>query len=144
MNCATALGLKVGSPLANQNVAYQNNAALVTKASGFTDFFTNPHVTACGAVTTCSLKVAGCGGAYSTGNLEIDNSGEITAKQNVDAGYEDTVCIECSNGHDSSVTHDNWKVTQAPNCATLTPATLTNQAFAYAASATSTTVYTSS
>jgi hypothetical protein len=42
------------------------------------------------------------------------------------------------------VTHDNWKVTQAPNCATLTAASLTDQVFAYDASATTTTIYSSS
>ena len=82
------------TPLANQNVAYDASATLVSKASGFADFFTNTHETLCGGITACSLKVAGCGSAYSAGNLVIDaTTGAITAKQNVEAGYADTVCI---------------------------------------------------
>ena len=116
-----------GTPLVNQNVAYDASASLVTKASGFADFFTNTHITLCGAITACSLKVAGCGSDYTAANLVIDaTTGAITAKQNVEAGYADTVCIKCQNTHSSFVTHDNWVVTQAPNCATLTAASVTD------------------
>jgi len=84
----------------------------LTKASGSAAFFTNTHSVLCGAITTCSLKVEGCGSAYSAGNLVIDAStGAVTAKQNIDAGYEDIVCISCSNAHSSTITHDSWKVT---------------------------------
>ena len=41
-NCATAMTGEVqATPLANQNVAYDASATLVSKASGFADFFTN-------------------------------------------------------------------------------------------------------
>jgi len=81
------------------------------------------------------LKVSGCGSAYTAGNLFISAAGAITAKQNVDAGYEDTVCISCSNAHGSTITHDNWKVTQSKNCGdTLSLGSVTNQAFTYDAS----------
>jgi hypothetical protein len=137
------VGAVKGSPLVDQTIAYDASSSLVTKASGFADFFTNPFESFCGAITTCSLKVAGCGSAYSAGNLAITaNTGAITGKQNVAAGYEDTVCIRCENTHGSFVDHDNWKVTQAPDCSTLVAGSLTNQVFDYSASATATTVYT--
>jgi hypothetical protein len=59
-------------------------------------FFTNYHSYLCGAINSCTLKNVGCGTAYTAGNLVIDaTSGEITTKQNVDAGYEDIVCVSC-------------------------------------------------
>jgi hypothetical protein len=98
----------------------------------------------CGDINSCSLKVAGCGSAYSTGNLVIDaTTGEVTAKKNVDLGYEDTVCVSCMNSASSLIEFDNWKVTQKPNCETLTANSLTNKEFPYDVSQTSTTVYTS-
>ena len=120
---------------------YAANSALVTKAAGFADFFTPLYTATCGTITACTLKVSGCGSAYSTGNLAISSVGVVTAKQNVDAGYEDTVCISCSNSHGSTVEHDSWKVTQAPNCATLTAGSLTDKVYDYDAGATTTTVY---
>jgi hypothetical protein len=84
-----------GSPLADQTIAYDASATLVTKATGFADFFTNTHTTLCGVITACSLKTpSGCAGPYVGTNLAITSAtGAITGKQNVDAGYEDTVCI---------------------------------------------------
>jgi hypothetical protein len=89
------------------------------------------------------LKVAGCGSSYTAGNIVIDaTSGAITAKQNVDAGYVDTVCISCSNTGGSTITHDNWKVTQKPNCQTLSATSMANKDYAYDTSATGTVVWT--
>jgi hypothetical protein len=133
-----------GSPLADQTVAYLNDATLVTKASGFADFFTPLYTATCGTITACTLKVSGCGSAYTAANLFISSAGVITGKQNVDAGYEDTVCVSCSNAHGSTIEHDNWKVTQSKNCGdTLSLGSVTDQAFAYDAALTTTSVYTS-
>ena len=111
-NCATQLvGSINGSPLVDQTVAYVNSATLVSKSAGFADFFTPLYTATCGTITACEIKASGCSGSYSAGNLAIDSAGVVTAKQNIDAGYEDTVCISCSNAHGSSVTHDTWKVT---------------------------------
>ena len=143
-NCATALaGAVQGTPLVDQTIAYLNDASLVTKAAGFASFFTNPFESFCGAITTCSLKVSGCGSDYAGSNLAITaNTGAITGKQNIAAGYEDTVCIRCENTHGSYVEYDTWKVTQAPDCSTLVAGSLTDQVFDYDAGATATTVYT--
>jgi hypothetical protein len=82
-------------------------------ASGSAAFFTNPFSSACQAINSCSLKVSpGCGSVHGGTNLVIDTStGAITAKQNIDVGYEETVCIECSNPGGSSITYNTWKVT---------------------------------
>ena len=69
-------------------------------------------------------------------------TGEITAKQNVDAGYVDTVCIKCLNTAGSFITHDNWTVTQKPNCETLTANSMASKDYAYDVGATTTVVWT--
>jgi hypothetical protein len=63
-------------------IEYDASNTLVQVAPGSANFFTNPFAAACGPINICSLKVAGCGSAYSaTGNLVIDaTSGAITAK----------------------------------------------------------------
>jgi hypothetical protein len=105
------------STLDNQEIEYDASATLVTKATGFADFFTNTHkfktdgtTTLCGAITACSLKTpSGCAGSYVGTNLAITSAtGAITGKQNVDAGYVESVCISCENSVGSIVTYDNW------------------------------------
>jgi hypothetical protein len=52
------------------------------------------------------------------GKLTIDPAtGKITSPQDVDAGYNDTVCIQCTNGAGSVINKDNWNVEQTSNCA---------------------------
>jgi len=88
------------------------------------------------------LKAAGCTDAYTAANLVIDaTTGEVTGKKNVDAGYVDTVCVKCANTAGSTVTFDNWTVTQKPNCETLTANTMTAKDYAYDTTATTTIVY---
>ena len=65
-------------------------------------------------------------------------------KKNVDAGYEDDLCVECKNTANSVITFDNWKVVQLPNCNTLaahTSPAITAKEYGYDAAATSTIVY---
>ena len=127
----------------DQTIEYNAAATLLTKAANSAVFFTNPFASHCGLINSCSLKLAGCSTDYTAGNLVIDaTTGEITAKQNVDAGYVDTVCISCSNTGGSTITHDNWIVTQKPNCATLTANSMTAKDYAYNTGATGTVVYT--
>jgi len=103
----------------NVEIAYQDLSSLHVAATTHIVFFMNPHATLCGAITACSLKVAGCGSNYVGTNLVIDaTTGEVTAKKNVDAGYDDTVCVSCLNAHASVINFDNWKVEQTRNCAT--------------------------
>jgi hypothetical protein len=42
-------------------------------------------------------------------------TGEVTAKKNIDAGYDDTVCIKCSNTL-FTFEQDSLNVKQLPNC----------------------------
>jgi len=64
-------------------------------------FFMNPHefrtdgsTNLCGAINNCVLKQDGCVNDYTLGNVIIDaTTGAVTQKQNVDAGYVDTVCV---------------------------------------------------
>jgi len=88
-------------------------------ASSYEVFFTNPFVTQCGAITSCALYENDCIEPYTKGNLVIDSTngrvGKVTAKQNIDAGYTDTVCVKCENSASSSITY-NWVVQQKANC----------------------------
>jgi hypothetical protein len=97
MNCALALdGANQATAHPDKVNDYVNTGTKLEVASSYSDFFTNPYgsVDICGAITSCSIKVQGCGSAYSGSNLIINSStGKITAKQNVDAGFVETVCI---------------------------------------------------
>lgn len=82
--------------VADKTIAYSSSSTLETVAAASTNFFTNADSAACGAMATCAIKVAGCASNYVGTNLEINAStGKLEAKQNVQAGYDDTVCIKC-------------------------------------------------
>ena len=113
MNCAIALHGET-QPTAHPDkvVEYLNSETKVDVASTYLVFFTNQYSFQCGPVTSCSIKVKGCGSAYGGTNLVINSAdGQITSKQNVDAGWTETVCVECKNAAGSKVQEDNWKVT---------------------------------
>jgi hypothetical protein len=130
---------------ADTEIEYDASATLLPQENAFFTYFRNDHSSTCGAITSCEIKASGCSGAYGAGNLAITaNTGVVTAKQNVDAGFEDIVCIKCSNAAGSTTTFDNWKVVQKPNCQTLTAIALTNQEYGYNAANTATAVYTHS
>ena len=42
----------------------------------------------------------------------------LNMRQDIDAGYEETLCVKCLNAAGSSVQHDNWTIEQTRNCAT--------------------------
>jgi hypothetical protein len=110
MNCAIALG-ETASPHPDPVFYYTNTATDKVIATSYNDFFTNTYSSQCGAVTSCSLYNSGCSTSYSGGNLLINSStGEITAKQNVNGGYNDVVCVKCENYAGSTVQQDNWSV----------------------------------
>jgi len=92
-------------------IAYSSSSTKTTVAATSASFFDNANVADCGAITSCALYENDCIASYTKGNLVIDSStGKVTAKQNVDAGYTDTVCVKCENSASSSVTKDNWSV----------------------------------
>jgi len=80
-------------------------------ASSSADFFTNQFEPQCGAINWCALYENDCNTTYTKGNLVIDETtGKVTAKQNVDAGWTDIVCVWCENTASSSVSFYNWQV----------------------------------
>jgi len=84
--------------VADKSIAYSSSAIYELVAATSASFFTNSDSATCGAVASCAIKVSGCGSAYTGTNLVINAStGKLEAKQNVQAGYDDTVCISCSN-----------------------------------------------
>jgi len=89
-----------------------NTASTITVASSYWSFFTNPFAADCGVITISSLWTVGAVNPYTGGNLIIDPStGEIKAKQNVDASFTETVCVKGENAAGSVVYFDNWSVT---------------------------------
>ena len=127
---------------ANTEIEYDASSTLLPQENAFFTYFRNDHSATCAAITSCEIKASGCTGAYGAGNLAITaNTGVVTAKQNIDAGFHDIVCIKCSNAAGSTTTYDNWTVVQKPNCNTLTAIGLTNQEYGYDTGATTTAVY---
>ena len=91
--------------------AYQNTFDTVIVASSNSVFFTNPSSADCGAITINSLFQVGGINPYTGGNLFIDSStGEIKAKQNVDAGFIETISVKGKNAAGSTILFDNWTV----------------------------------
>ena len=128
---------------ADTTLEYNAASTLVAQENAFFTYFRNEHSALCNAINSCEIKAAGCSGTYSNGNLAITaNTGVVTSVTNNDAGFVDTVCIKCSNAAGSTVTYDNWTVTQKPNCATLTANSMTAKDYAYNTGATGTVVYT--
>jgi hypothetical protein len=121
MDCAIALtGATQPTAHPDQVVNFVDSLTLFEVASSASVFFTNPYSSQCGAITSCSLLVEGCGSAYGGSDLSIDSPGKVTSKQNVNLGFTITVCVECENLAGSKVQKDDWKVTQKPNCNVLT------------------------
>jgi hypothetical protein len=50
--------------------------------------------------------------------MGIDGTQALQITQNVDAGYEETLCVMCRNLAGSTISHDNYKIEQTRNCAT--------------------------
>jgi hypothetical protein len=97
------------------SIEYSSDSTPHIAATAHIVFFTNPHEYLCGPIE-CSLKTADCGADYapdsSDPNLWIDkDTGEVTARKDVDAGYVDSVCVRCMNGNSSVITFPNWTVT---------------------------------
>jgi hypothetical protein len=132
-NCGTALdGANQAITHQDVTIEFSTDANPQTVATTSAVFFTNPHVTLCGAINSCSLKLAGCSDPYTNANLVINTvTGTITAKKNVDDGYVDEVCVVCKNNDLSVIQQDSWTVTQNPNCETLSKITKAPKEFGY-------------
>ena len=66
--------------------------------NGAKDFFYSVDETLCGYVEKCKLKAKGCFGRYNGDLLQIDEKiGQIKASLTKFAGYNETVCLSCSN-----------------------------------------------
>ena len=65
------------------------------------------------SITSCNLAAAGCGAAYTGTNVKVVSNKEVHGKQNVAAGYEETVCLRCSDSSAGSINKDNLKLKQA-------------------------------
>jgi len=72
----------------------------VTVGNGLGSFFDNIETDKC-ALTECFLRTEGCGAKY-TGDkivMEKNRPWTITSPINVRRGYDQTVCVECTNNN---------------------------------------------
>ena len=77
------------------NVDYLNNASKKTISESWTNFFKDNDPNNDWPAATWKIMKSGCGSTYTAGRLVINTSnGKITAKQNEDLGYTETVCIQ--------------------------------------------------
>ena len=102
----------ITSKISNVEIDYGSSSSkkALTSYAEPSDFFTYTRTAVCGALT-CELKATGCSNALTSAqSTKISMHGStyaVSAQQNVDAGYTETVCLKCSNTHVSK-THDNW------------------------------------
>ena len=93
---------------------------------------------------------AGCTSEVYTGNVKLTPlTFAATAKQNVELGYTETLCVQCENGFGSKIQKDGWKIHQKRNCGTamanqVQTTTPTNKVVNYAATSTMVTQITDS
>ena len=79
-------------------------------------YFTNVNVGDCGLITQCQLLPSGCANTYGGLGKMHPSTYAISFRQNVAAGYTETLCVECQNGHNGKTTKDNWVVEQTKDC----------------------------
>jgi hypothetical protein len=72
----------------------------VTVGNGLESFFDNIETDKC-ALTNCFLRQQGCGPRYTGDKIEMDTARpwSIKAKVNIKKGYDETVCVECTNNN---------------------------------------------
>ena len=94
--CLTTLS-DAQNPLGDQAFSYDSQPASI--GSGYTSFFANSDVVNC-PVTMCSLRQQGCEASYEDGRVTIGSTSPfvIQTVRNVKSGFEDEVCVECTNG----------------------------------------------
>ena len=115
-HCAVAITPKTVPPDPMMTYSTAPSSQIV---GDWTTYFTNADTTYC-PITSCSLKNAGCGGAFSGAQLSIPSAASpwsVSANKNVVAGYNEKTCVECTNG-DQIATLDNVEITQTRDCST--------------------------
>ena len=94
--CLTTLSA-AQNPLGDQSFSYDSQPAEV--GSGYTSFFANSDEVNC-PVTMCALKQQGCQASYEDGRVTVGSTSPfvIQTVRNIKSGFEDRVCVECTNG----------------------------------------------
>lgn len=86
----------------------------LTPYTSASTLFNNVNSAVCGAFTSCVLGASGCSDPYTAGNIRVVKSFtdviSIEARQNVEAGYSDTVCVRCMNSAGGYTEHDEWRI----------------------------------
>ena len=78
-----------------------------------------------------------CASDYAGSNLSVTSSGAVKAMQNVDAGYDETVCVVCGTTAGAEASFKGVTVKQLPNCnQPMTKHTVAAKVYSYDASLT--------
>jgi len=95
---------------------YKPGDAFHTLSFNWKKVFYNSDSSNC-PVSSCKLLQKGCSGEYAGTNLKFEKVApfDIKAKKNVEKGYDETVCISCTNGK-AVVTKNNIRVRQFGEC----------------------------
>jgi hypothetical protein len=95
-----------------QDLDFKIISPTVNVGTGWTSFFTLSTTKVCG-ITECSIKEKGCTTAYTGPNLKMEQRSpwNLLAVMNKKEKWEETVCIECSNGS-ATKTVDDMKISQ--------------------------------
>ena len=104
---------------------YQEGNDLKYVANAFGSFFKNQEAYAAVCpVTSCTLLQKGCKNKFTESHIQIveQSKGNFTimAKVNNPFGFNDVLCISCTNGNSQyprqTITHDNFRVQLPSKC----------------------------
>lgn len=95
-NCGSALTAKADAPSSKE---FNYVASGLEALGGWSTFFDNADDSNCG-ISSCVLKNSDCTGDYPGGQLSVGSGSlfVVSANKGIQAGWTETVCIECSNG----------------------------------------------
>jgi len=93
-------------------IVYGANPASValSEYAATTSMFSNANSADCGGFTACEVLPVGCSGTYAGRATMTASTFALNMRQDIDAGYEETLCVKCQNALGSSVQHDNWTI----------------------------------
>lgn len=135
----------VGSENYDQ-ISYDSSSAskALSEYTSFANLFTldadNSHADMCGPLTNCVLRTADCSASYSGSGMAsiVAGTGALSIRQDIQAGYSETLCVQCTNAGGSVVQHANWAINQKRDCKiamTQTASPRVDQVVSYYASA---------
>ena len=92
-----------GSYYAAKPYAASPTHADLSEYAASISIFTYQNSVDCGGMTACEVLPVGCTGSYAGNAAVVANTGALSIRQDIDAGYTETLCVKCSNALGSSI-----------------------------------------